>query len=480
LHTSVRRDEEVACWLGLDVGTSSLKAVAVNADGAVLARASVPYRSVGRVGEQDARDWAEAAQEAIAGCRVDGGIEGVSVTGQVPSVVLVDEAGIPVRLASTWQEQRSASHAEALEARFGRSTQLFGFALPWAASQVPAKLSWLAEIDPEARKRARWFLQPKDYIGYRLTGRVASDAWSMKGVVRVPDGGLIPEVVEAAGWKAEQCPEIRRPEAILGRTCGHALGLPDGIPVSVGWSDALSSMLALGVLTVSGAFVISGTSDVVGVTGDWDDVDAPGLYVVPAGIAPKTIVYGPTQASGASIAWAAGLLGLPIDAALSLAETANPEHTPSFVPYLDGERAPLWRSDVRAVITGLDQYCGPAEFMRSVVNGVGGSARHILETAAAATGTPISGVRVGGRGEQGLVGLSAKAAVLGQSLSVLTEPYVSAYGAAMLAAVASSGGDWSVIDRLHGRFVDLEAPSTVLDSFSVYLRTSRMATEWTG
>jgi xylulokinase len=189
-------------------------------------------------------------------------------------------------------------------------------------------------------------------------------------------------------------------------------------------------------------------------------------------------VYGPTQASGASIAWAAELLGLPIEAALALAETADPDHTPSFVPYLDGERAPLWRSDVRAVITELDRHCGRAEFMRSVVNGVGGAARHILETASAATRAAIPGVRVGGRGEEELVGLAAKAAALGRPLSVLTEPYVSAYGAAMLAAVASSDGDWSVADRLHGRFVHLENPPAMPDPFDTYLRTSRMATEW--
>ena len=466
-------------WLGLDVGTSSLKAVAVDADGVVRARAAVPYRNGGHAGEQDALEWAAAAREGIAECSREAGLAGVSVTGQVPTVVLVDESGDPVRSASTWQEQRSASHADALAARFGHSTRLFGFALPWAASQVPAKLGWLAEIDPGARRRARWFLQPKDYIGYLLTGIAASDAWSMKGVVRVPNGEVLPEVLEAAGWTAQHCPEIRRPEAILGRTRGDALGLPEGIPVSVGWSDALSSMFALGVLTASGAFVISGTSDVVGLTGDWDDVDAPGLYVVPAGIAPKTIVYGPTQASGASIAWAAELLGLSIAAALALAESADPEHTPSFVPYLDGERAPLWRSDVRAVMTELDLRCGPAEFMRSVVNGVGGSARHILETASAATGAPIPGVRVGGRGEDELVGLSAKAAALGRPLSVLTEPYVSAYGAAMLAAVTSSGGDWSTAERLHGRFVDLDTPPTGPDPYGTYLRTSRMATEWT-
>ncbi|MEJ1922744.1 xylulokinase [Microbacterium sp. KHB019] len=467
-------------WLGLDVGTSSLKAVAVDAGGDVRARASIPYRGVDRVGEQDTRAWADAARQAIAECAHDDGLAGVSVTGQVPTIVLVNEHGDPVRIASTWQEQKSAAHADALEARFGRSTELFGFALPWAASQVPAKLSWLADTDPEARSRTRWFLQPKDYLGLLLTGNAASDPWSMKGVVRVPGGQVIPDVLAAAGWDAATCPPIARPEAPLGTTRGRPFGLPDGIPVSVGWSDALSSMFALGVLTAPGAFVISGTSDVVGLTGDWEDVDAAGLYVVPAGIAPKTIVYGPTQTSGASIAWAAALLGLPVDEALALAETADPAHTPSFVPYLDGERAPLWRSDLRAVVAGLDQHCGRAEFMRAVVDGVGGSARHILEVAAAATGASIAGVRVGGRGEQELVGLSAKAAALGQPLSVLTEPYVSAYGAAMLAAVTSSGGDWSAADRLRGRFLDLEPAATDRDTYDTYLRTSRTAMEWTG
>lgn len=464
-------------WLGLDIGTSSLKAVALNADGDVRARASVPYRGVDTIGEQDPRSWEDAAREAIAECAGDDGLAGISITGQVPTIVLVDEHGEPARIASTWQEQRSAGHADALEARFGRSNELFGFALPWAASQVPAKLSWLAEIDPGAPARSRWFLQPKDYIGLLLTGNAASDPWSMKGAVRVPDGEIIPEVLEAAGWDAATCPPIARPEAPLGTTRGRPLGLPDGVPVSVGWSDALSSMFALGVLTDPGAFVISGTSDVVGLTGDWEDVDAPGLYVVPAGIAPRSIVYGPTQTSGASIAWAAALLGLPVDAALALAETADLAHTPSFVPYLDGERAPLWRSDLRAVIAEVDQHCGPAEFMRAVVNGVGGSARHILEIAAAATGATIGGVRMGGRGEQELVGLAAKAEALGRPLSVLTEPYVSAYGAAMLAAV-TSGGDWSAADPLRGRFLGLEPPTTDPQAFDTYLRTSRMAMEW--
>lgn len=476
----VREGERlVTYWLGLDVGTSSLKAVAVDVDGDVRARASIPYRGIDRIGEQHTQVWVDSARQAIAECALEGGIAGISVTGQVPTIVLVDEHGESVRIASTWQEQRSAAHADALEARFGSSSELFGFELPWGASQVPAKLNWLADVDPEARSRTRWFLQPKDYIGRLLTGNAGSDPWSMKGVVKVPNGEVISDVLEAAGWDAETCPPIARPEALLGTTRGRPLGLPDGIPVGVGWSDALSSMFALGVLSASGAFVISGTSDVVGLTGDWKDVDAPGLYVVPAGITPKTIVYGPTQTSGASIAWAAALLGLSVDAALALAETADPVHTPSFVPYLDGERAPLWRSDVRAVIADLDQHCGRAEFMRGVVNGVGGAARHILETAAAATGASIQGVRVGGRGEQELVGLSAKASALGQPLSVLTEPYVSAYGAAMLAAVTSSGGDWSVAGRLHGRFLELGLQAGDRLPFDAYLRTSRMATEWT-
>lgn len=468
----------MANWVGLDLGTSSLKAVAVDASGHVRARSVQTYSSHVVPGEQDPAAWEHAAARALEECRTGGAVAAIGLTGQVPTLVAVDAHGAPVRPASTWQDTRAQGQATELAAHFGTNPDLFGFDFPWAASQMPAKLAWLSHSFPADVERAAWFLQPKDYLGLLLTGEAASDAWSMKGVVRVPDGQVLPEVFDAVGWSASTCPPILPAAASRGRTRDGALGLPGGIPVTVGFSDALASMLALGALTRPEAFIISGTSDVVGLTGSWGAVTAPGLYSVPAGVAPETIVYGPTQSSGASLEWVARLLELDVPQVLELAAGATRADTPTFVPYLDGERAPIWRSDIRAVIAGVGRGSGRAELARAVVEGVGSAARHILESASRATGATYDVVRMGGRGREDAPGLRMRATAVARPLLLLTEPYVAAYGAAMLAAVMAADGDWEASAALEREFLEIE-PEEGDAAFARYLTTSRMAETWT-
>src|SRR5262249_43227140 len=143
--------------------------------------------------------------------------------------------------------------------------------------------------------------------------------------------------------------ELRGP---VTRAAASRFGLPAGAPVSVGWSDALSEILAAGSFERSTGFVFSGTSSIVGATVEDEEVRSRGLFSVPTTGAPRALLYGPMQAGGATVEWAARLLGCAPAELSSLAATAKGA-LPVFVPYLSGERSPLWDQDVRGAFLGL-------------------------------------------------------------------------------------------------------------------------------
>ena len=257
-------------WLGLDIGTSSLKALVVDDTGRALARADEPYSDCEHaldVGEQDPDSWVLAARRAVAHCvGLAGPPQGVGLTGQVPTLVLVGDDGRPVRPALTWQDHRAESEAELLDARLGPSEPLVGVDVPWSAGQMAAKLLWISRHEPEVRRRTSHVMQPKDYLGLLLTGSPLTDRWSAKGVCDIRTGEAAAVVAEACEWEGSALAPTAAAWASRGVTRGDALGLPGGIPVSVGWSDALASMLAVGAFAEPRSFVVTGTSDIAGMS----------------------------------------------------------------------------------------------------------------------------------------------------------------------------------------------------------------------
>lgn len=477
----------MSSWLGLDVGTSSLKALLIEDDGTVLSRASVAYEGVappaGAVAEQDPECWIAAAREAIARCLSTGVVpSGIGLTGQVPTLVLVDEDGRPVRPALTWQDTRAVEEAEQLGRELGPSAPLIGMELPWSAAHLPAKLLWLAKNEPESLAVGRSVLQPKDYLGLLLTGSPLSDAWSVKGIGDIRTGLPAAEVLEACGWPAEVCPPTGSPWSSRGVTHDDALGLPAGIPVSVGWSDALASMLAIGAFSEPTAFVLTGTSDIVGLSlpGDSDDVE--GVYRLPRECAPSTVLYGPTQSSGATVTWLSELFHEPVEDLPGIAALAREGSGPSFVPYLSGERAPLWEPGIRALFAGVGAQDGAPEMIRSVLRGVALSASHILDIVSTASGHPIREVHIAGRGVNDVAWKGLRLETLGVPVVFHTEPFMSALGAAMLAAAAARGGSLDGVDRLRGTPVRSEPTAEDVERSSAaladYKRASALARSW--
>ena len=255
-------------WLGLDVGTTAAKTLLVDSDGRVLGRTSSGYEeltaSCRQAGEQDPARWIGAI---IAALRLMPGDElarvgGVGIVGQTPTLTLLDEMLQPVRSAITWQDARAKSEAAELSRVFGDPNELVGTNLPWSPVNNPAKLLWLSRHEPDVVSRSRWIVEPKDYVGSYLTGRVATDCWSSKGIVDVRSSQPVTSLLDFCGWQTRHVPEVLSPWDQAGAVTVDAareLRIPPGVPVAVGWSDACAGMLPLGVLSEPAAFIISGT-----------------------------------------------------------------------------------------------------------------------------------------------------------------------------------------------------------------------------
>jgi xylulokinase len=454
------------CWLGLDFGTSSVKALLVGDDGTVVGRASVAYSTTlgpGGAAEQDPAGYLAAARDAI---RASGAaaaeLRGVGLAGQTPTLVLVGEDGEAVRPALTWQDHRASSEARLLEYELGGADELFGTRVPWTAAYPPAKLLWLAAHEPQTVARTRFVLQPKDYVGLQLTGSPLSDPWSSKGLRHVGTFAPVEELLGRVGFPAEVAPPVAdawTSRGVVTDGASRRFGLPSGVPVSVGWSDAVAAMLAVGAFEEPAAFILAGTSSIVGVTTSRPLPPHPRLLELPATCAPLAVHYGPTESSGASVEWVARLLGCEVPEALELASSApvGPQGGPVFVPYLSGERAPVWRTDVRAVALGLGTEHGPADLARAVVEGVCLSEADVLAVAEDHAGTSPAAVTVAGRGASGPPWIDGRLSALGKPVRVLAEADVSALGAAMLGAAAAEG-DLAASGGLRGE-LECFAPS---------------------
>ncbi|GGL99499.1 xylulokinase [Nakamurella endophytica] len=435
-------------YVGIDVGTSSVKAVLVDARGTTVSagRAEYPTLAPGpRLAEQDPEQWLDALARAVAdlgplrsGTGADD-VAGIGVAGHTPTLVLADGDRRPTRSALTWQDSRAVDEAAELEQSLGVPEPVVGGTLPWSPAYLPAKLWWVARHDPDALARARWLLQPKDFVGYALTGVAATDVWSSKGLCRIDTGAPVDAVLAAGAGGVRLLPPRLDPWRALGTVDGRGAGrtgLPAGVPVAVGWTDALSGMVALGAFGGPTAFVHTGTSDIVGVSGAAPHPAGAVLHI-PASYAPLPVTYGPTQTSGAALLWVAALLGRDVPDVLASAGTAAPEAVPLFLPYLDGERAPLWQPAVRGRFLDVSLATGPAELARAVLDGVALADRHVLETAGAGRGP----VHVGGVSALDPAWVRARLDALGRPLVLHPGVDVAAAGAAVLAAAAATGAE---------------------------------------
>lgn len=448
--------DDRAHFIGVDLGTSACKVGVFGPCGEriALGRASYPtHRSPGTgVAEQEPDHWwralAQAVRAAMATVRGnlghDARVHALGISAQMGTHVLVSGAGKPLGPAVTWQDTRAYPDAAHLNNQAETSiAHWLGMWLPLGANWPAPRLAWFRRTCLSVLRQARWVWQPRDYLLYRLTGTVATDPSSSRGMAHLPSGELPLPLFELLGVSSGIWPPIVPSTAIAGYLLpepAELLGLPTGLPVVTGCNDFTAALIGAGVVSPGQGFVVTGTSEHTGVLAAGEASRAPGLMDVPVSRGLRQ-VYGATAASGSSLAWASQVLvpkDGPCEEATSLttlARSASPAGSrPIFLPYLHGERAPIWDPLALGAWVGLSAEHTAATLALSVLEGIAFSSRHVLEHVTAVAAAPDE-MRLCGGGTPDRAWVTMRASILEQPITLTCEPEAGSLGAAILAAV---------------------------------------------
>jgi xylulokinase len=427
--------------VGLDVGTSGVKALAVSAGGEVLARAEAGYAlSTPRPGwaEQDPADWWRATQEALAALGV-GEVAGIGLSGQMHGLVALDAAGAVIRPAILWNDQRTAAQCGEIEAKVGferlveltGNRALTGFTAP--------KLLWLREHEPEAYARIARIMLPKDYVRLMLCGEHAID-------VADASGTLLFDVARRR-WSDEVLETLEIPRAWLPRALESAEvsgETPAGVPVAAGAGDQAAGALGVGVTEPGPASVVLGTSGVVFSALEAYRADPQArVHVFCHAVPDRWHAMGVMLSAAGSLQWFRDTLAPGVEFGALLAEAARWEpgvEGLTFLPYLAGERTPHADPDARGSFTGLSLRHDRGALARAVLEGVALGLRDCLDVVRSVGAAPEVG-RVSGGGARSELWLQIVASALGLPVERVAVEEGAAYGAAMLGGIA--GGLWA-------------------------------------
>ena len=452
---------------GVDVGTSGLKAIAVDEEtGRTEASATQGYPlATPRLGwaEQDPHAWEQALGLALRELtaslgRRAGDVRGIGLTGQMHSAVLLDVAKRPVRPAILWCDTRTTAECEAIRAALGdeglartvKNRALPGFTLP--------KLLWLRAHEPEAYALVDRVLMPKDWAGWLLTGEIGADVSDASGTLAFDPAARrwSDEVLHALDVPASLWPPVGDSPSVLGQL-SHPMaaltGLPAGIPVARGAADNAAGAVGLGVVRPGRAMASIGTSGVV-------LAHTEGLLVEPEmrlhafchAVPGAYYAMGVMLSAGGALRWyrdvlcdgekmAAELRGAdPYEIITDTASTARAGASGLvFLPYLMGERTPHADALARGALVGLTARTTKADISRAVLEGITFGLCDSLDLVRAASppGARLDEIRLTGGGARSRFWRQMMADVFGVPVAVTTSTEGPAFGAALLGGVAA-------------------------------------------
>ncbi|HVA00605.1 MAG TPA: FGGY family carbohydrate kinase [Terriglobia bacterium] len=435
------------CVLGIDVGSSSAKVGLFDLAGTTLAISTHSYPTFQpRAGfkEQDPERWWQAVIQGIRAVRRKvprREILAVGATGHISSLTFVDASGKVLRPAISFQDLRAADQLETLYARFSRQelAQLLGIDLPPAANWPLPRLLWFRKHEPAILDAAHRVLQAKDFVNFRFTGEMVSDCSSNRGMVDFATEKVAASVFSAFDLPARLVPRISPPHQIIGGISSAAArqtGLPEGLPVVTGWNDFNAGVLGSGTVHEGDSLNVTGTSDHLGVI-TTKSYSVPELIWAPF-LGEKHLLYGVTSSGGGSLAWVSELFQRKADELLRSAETV-PAGADSllFLPYLEGERSPIWDPRASGTFIGIHTLHGLRHFARAVLEGVAYSLRQILELVTGLEPAVKQRLVVSGGAARADLWNQIKADVFGRPLVTLANPHVGVMGTAILAAVGT-------------------------------------------
>jgi xylulokinase len=434
--------------VGLDVGTSGARAVAVDGEGNVVAEASAGYPLMSpRPGwtEQDPEDWWEGAKETLRKVTVgvDDEVVGLGLTGQMHGSVFLDPSDEVIRPALLWNDQRTGAQCEKITSavRERRLIELAGN--PALTGFQAPKILWLRDEEPENYSRVAHVLLPKDYVRLRLTGEHATDASDAAGTLlldvrqRAWSEGILGALEIPRAWmpKIYEGPEE---SGRLRKDAAGELGLPPGVPIAAGGGDNAAAAVGTGIVREGLLSSSVGTSGVLFAHTDAFSPDPSGrLHAFCHAVPGAYHLMGVTLSAGGSLAWWRETTGRSYDDLVAAASEVPPgSEGLLFLPYLTGERTPHLDPKARGAFFGLTSRHTLAHMTRAVMEGVVFSLRDSMEIMRE-LGVPVEEVRATGGGARSPLWRQLQADVYGLPVRRTVSEEGPAFGAALLAGVSA-------------------------------------------
>lgn len=436
-------------YIGIDLGTSAVKLILMEENGAILNQVSREYPlEFPHPGwsQQNPEDWWKGVQEGII-LLLKGQeahrVKGIGVAGQMHGLVALDQTGRVIRPAILWNDGRTQQQTDYLNQAVGKAalSRLTGN-IAFAGFTAP-KLLWMRQEEPNFFAQIAKILLPKDYINYRLTGALSTDLSDASGtlLLDVKQGCWSQEMLDVCGIRPEQLPTLHKSFEPIGTVkpdLARRLGLPRGVVVCAGAGDNAAAAVGCGVVGPGKCNISLGTSGTVFITGERFTVDSQNaLHSFRHADGGYHLMGCILSAASCNQWWMEQILHTKEYAKeqeFIVSETlgANPVY---FLPYLMGERSPHNDPSVRGAFLGLSLDTPREAMTQAVLEGVAFAIRDCVEIAQN-QGLSFSSSRLCGGGAKSPLWRTILANVLGISLELPQTEQGPGYGAAMLAAVA--------------------------------------------
>jgi xylulokinase len=469
--------------IGVDIGTTGVKAVLIDSNGRMLADHTIAHdlhSPHAGWAEENPRDWIDGANRALRAIAADKAftpslLASVGVSGMAPAMVLLDEQGNPLR--PSIQQNDARSHQEVAELAGSIDQQwLFGRTGGFTNQQhIAPRLRWVQKHEPEAWERTRTILGSYDLVTAQLTGKHPADCsleinWAIEsGLYDLANGAWEPALLQAVDLDDSYFPPVHQPTDIAGTICeavSSRTGIPAGVPVIAGSADHVASALAAGLRDEGDTLIkFGGAGDILYCSSSL--ITHPKLFIDAHDIPGKYLLNGCMAASGSLVKWYVGdILGRPVTKATLRELDAMAEQISAgsggvvVLPYFLGEKTPILDPQARGVIFGLDLSHGPQHIFRAILEAVIFGFRHHVDVLRESGHAPTRYLATNGGVGSGIWRQIA-ADVLGAEITSFRGHPGSSLGVAFVAGMATGVfSEWAEIDRFLGhRLVNMPDPS---------------------
>ena len=438
-------------YLGLDIGTSSVKAVLMDGEQRIVASRTAPLE-VSRPhpgwSEQDPESWWTAVVSVLDALKAEepqrlAAVRGIGLSGHMHGATLLDAADRVLRPCILWNDGRSAAEAEELSPAAERITgniAMPGFTAP--------KLLWVKNHEPEIFAKVKTVLLPKDYVRLRLTGGKASEMSDSAGTLWLDTEkrAWSDEMLALTSLDRSAMPELFEGSEATGTLRAELAsrwGMAPTVVVAGGGGDNAASGCGVGAVAPGTGFISIGTSGVIFVTADRYRANPAGAVHAFCHAVPKTWhQMGVSLSAAGSLDWLAHVLAAPPgELTAPLGDVPKGPSSVLFLPYLSGERTPHNDVAIRGAFTGLDQSHGRNDLVQAVLEGVAFAFKDCLDVLTMPLEAPRRLIAVGG-GSRSRYWLSVIATVLDLPIAVPADgDFGAAFGAARLGLVAAEKAD---------------------------------------